>query len=142
MDEKDGWRPAKFFRAIPGKDPIEAWGYEWRGLVLRHTGWATPRTQTRWSLVHIGSGGTIAHFAGNVATVFPVATAIAQCSDFTLFDLPDGWRQTDPDLAQKIAAIFEAHPEAYPDSSFAAPTISDEDARAVIEAREKRDAHD
>jgi hypothetical protein len=140
MTRTERWTPAKFYRAIPGGEPIEEWGYEWRGLTLRHAGWASPRTATQWALIHIGSGGTIARFTGNVATVFPVATAIAECSDFTLFDLPDGWRQTDPDLAQKIAAICEAHPEASPDTSFEAVEISDADARAVIAAREKRDA--
>lgn len=133
-DDEHRWLPAKFYRAVHGGLPVDEWGYEWRGLVLRHSGWATPRTQTRWSLIHIGSGGTIMRFTGTVATVFPVAGEIAECGDFTLFDLPDGWRQTDPDLPAKIAAICDAHPEALPDTSFTA--LSSDDARAVIEARE------
>lgn len=131
------WTPAKFYRAVHDGTPVEEWGYEWRGLVLRHSGWATPRTKTRWSLMHIGSGGTIMRFTGNIATVFPVAGEIAECGDFTLFDLPDGWRQTDPELPIKIAAICDAHPEAFPDTS---PAISADDARAVIEARETASA--
>lgn len=135
-EEKRRWAPAKFYRAVRGRPPVAEWGYEWRGLALRHSGWAASRTKTRWSLIHIGSGGTIMRFTGDVGTVFPVAGEIAECGDFTLFDLPDGWRQTDPELPVKIAAICDAHPEAFADTSFAATPISTDDARAVIEARE------
>lgn len=130
------WQPTRFFLAIPGRGATEAWGYEHQGLALRHSGWAEPRTNTKWSLVHIGSGGTIMRLVGSVSMVMPVASEIAECSDWTLFDLPEGWRQTDPDLPAKVGAICEAHPEVKPDTSFAATEISDTDARAVIDARE------
>ena len=130
------WKPLQFFRAVPGGIPLEDWGYEQRGLALCHAGWANPRTETRWTLIHLGSGGAIMRFVGNVATVMPVASEIADCGDWTLFDLPEGWRQTDPDLPAKVGAICEAHPEARPDTGFSAPEISDADARAVIDARE------
>ena len=130
------WRPARFFRAIPGGAPVEAHGYEWRGLALRHSGWATPRTETRWTLVHIGSGASIVRFTGDVATVFAAPGEIALCGDWTLFDLPEGWRQTDPELPAKVATILAAHPEARPDVAFAGVRITDADARAVIAARE------
>jgi hypothetical protein len=130
------WAPARFFRAIPGGEPLEVHGYENRGLALRHSGWATPRSETQWTLVHVGSGGALMRFTGSVATVMPVASEIAECSDWTLFDLPDGWRQTDPELPAKVGAICEAHPEARPDTAFEAEVISISDARAVIEARE------
>lgn len=133
----DAWRPATFYRAIPGEAPKEERGYEWRGLALRHGGWATPRSETRWTLIHTGSGATIMRFIGSVSVVMPVAGEIAQCSDWTLFDLPEGWKQTDPELPTKVAAIIEAHPEARPERGFVAPAISDSDARAVIEARER-----
>lgn len=130
------WQPARFFRAKPGGDPVEVSGYEWRGLGLRHSGWATPRTETRWTLTHLGSGAGLVRFTGDVATVFPVAGEIALCGDWTLFDLPEGWRQTDPDLPAKVAAILDAHPEARPDTAFEGRVVSDADARAVIAARE------
>ena len=130
------WQPAMFVRAVPGGIPAVDCGYECRGLVLRHSGWATPRSETRWGLYHAGSGAGIARFTGSVATVFPVALEIALCSDWTLFDLPEGWRQTDPDLPAKVGAIMEAHPEARPDTSFTAPRITDDEARAVMAARE------
>ena len=136
MSATNPWRPVQFHRAIPGKPPVECWGYAQDGLVLYHSGWMTPRTKTQWSLIHIGSGGTILHLTGSVAIVMPVASEIAECGDWTLFDLPDGWKQTDPELPAKVGAICRAHPEARPDTSFDGMTISDTDARAVIELRE------
>lgn len=91
----DAWQPATFYRAVPGGTPVEEHGYEWRGLALRHAGWATPRTETRWTLIHTGSGATIMRFVGSVSVVMPVAGEIALCGDWALFDLPEGWRQTD-----------------------------------------------
>ena len=132
----DIWRPTKFYRAFQGIGPKEEYGYEYRGLILCHAGWGWPRTETVWSLVHAGSGGTFLRLTGTVATVFNVAGEIAECSDFTAYDLPEGWRQTDPDLPAKIGAICNAHPEARPDTSFEG-TMTDDDARAVIEARER-----
>lgn len=136
----DSWQPARFYCAVPGGAPVEEWGYKRRGLALRHSGWANPRSETRWTLIHLGSGGPVASFVGNVSTVMPVAGEIATCTDWTLFDLPEGWRQTDPDLPAKVEAICEAHPEARPDTSSRTETISDADARAVIAAREDVDA--
>ena len=139
MEDEIRWTPAKFYQSTAA-GPAERDGYQWRGLALRHHGWGVPRARTRWSLVHLGSGGTILRFTGDVATVFPVAGEIAECGDFTLFDLPEGWRQTDPDLPRKIAAICDAHPEARPDTKIEGSGISDDGARAVIAAREM--AHD
>ena len=132
------WLPRQFHVARRSASPLLVSGYVWRGLGLHHRGWGAPRAQTRWSLIHLGSGGCFLRFIGDVATVFPVAGEIARCSDFTLFDLPDGWRQTDPALPAKIGAICQAHPEAFPDSQFAGWEVLDEEARAVIDARAGR----
>lgn len=81
--------------------------------------------------------GKILEMTGDVDTVFPIATEIAGCSDFTLFDLPDGWRQTDPDMPLKINAIIcDAHDGAVFTSKAPHFVISDDKARAVIAARE------
>lgn len=134
--ECPAWQPARFFRAVAGGAPVEVHGYEWRGLAMWHTGWRTPRTETRWTLTHFGSGVSIARFTGNIAAVMPVAGEIALCGDWTLFDLPGGWRQSDPELPAKVAAILAAHPEAKPESDWPDAGVSDADARAVIAARE------
>jgi hypothetical protein len=86
-------------------------------------------------LIHVGSGGAVANFVGTVSTVMPVAHEIAECGDWTLFDMPGGWKQTDPDLMNKRDAIIEAHPEArgFADIPGSLPA---EAARAVIEAGE------
>lgn len=73
---------------------------------------------------------------GAVQTVMPVASEIADCSDWTLFDLPNGWKQTDPELPAKVGAIGKAHPEAMPNTSFPAHEVSDDAARAVMAAME------
>jgi hypothetical protein len=134
---EETWSPALFFQAVAGGKPIGRWGYVFRGLALHHSGWASPRSKTQWKLTHIGSGGSFLKFTGAVSDVFPVAREIAECSDWTLFDLPEGWRQTDPDLPAKVGAICEAHPEVMPDCTFSGSDISDADARAVIAAREQ-----
>jgi len=134
------WRPARFYIAQAGTSPFRVYGYVLRGLGLHNHGWATPRTKTRWTLTHIGCGAVVMKITGDVRTVFPIAAEVAECSDWTLFDLPEGWRQTDPMLPEKIRAICDAHPEVTPNSAKSKHYIKIEDARAVIEMRES--AHD
>jgi hypothetical protein len=129
------WSPGKIIRAVVGGEPIEANGYVYRGLALLHDGWGLPRTRTLWTLMHIGSGADLHNFAGDVATIFPVAGEIAEAIDWTLFDMPDGWKQTDPSMPEKFAAIIAAHPESNP-SPCEGPHATPEDARAVIDLRE------
>ena len=135
-DRESCWNPAPFFRVGPDGQPQKAWGYEYRGLMLRNNGWANPRWQTRWGLWHLGSGGEFVRFMGDVQTVFPVAAEIAECGDWTLFSLPGGWRQTDPDLETKFDAICRAHREAHCMTEWEGQDLTDNAARAVIEARE------
>lgn len=109
------WQPGTFL--VPGgfgEAPARCHGYTWRGLALHHSGWVTPRIRTEWTLTHIGSGLPLFRMIGNLRTVMPVASEVAECSDFTLFDLPLGWMQTDPDLRAKVLAIMNAHPEVKP----------------------------
>ena len=129
------WVACRFFSA--GPEPREEYGYARRGLALTHAGWADNRRITRWTLWHIGSGGRLAEFTGDVATVFPAAYAVAECADWTAFDMPQGWRQTDPDAPSKLAAVLEMHPEASPVRVVDA--VTDDQARAVVAAREALD---
>lgn len=130
------WEPGRFFVGSSGGVPSLRHGYLHRGLGLHHHGWARPRSKTRWVLTHIGSGSVIATFVGSVSAVFPVAKAIAECSDWELFDMPLGWRQTDPDLPSKVMAILAECP--FGDRPEGTPMTAEE-ARAVIAAREAAD---
>lgn len=134
------WQYSKFFASCAGH-PVARWGYIHLGLAMCHNGWASPRSETRWMLTHIGSGGQVIQMIGAVRTVMPVASEIANCSDWTLFDLPNGWRQTDPELPAKVGAICKAHPEVMPDTSFPAGEITDDAARAVMAAMEDAETH-
>ena len=130
------WEPAEFWIGYV-EGPCRVDGYVWSGLGLAHHGWGVPARTTVWSLIHLGSGSRIGTLVGNVATVFPVASEVAQCGDFTLFDMPYGWMQTDPELSAKARAVFDAHPEVFPE--FDKPmdrAMMDESARAVARARD------
>ena len=136
--DADYWAPSGFFIATT-IGPLTVQGYVWRGLGLHNSGWGAPRTKTKWTLTHLGSGALLGKFTGDVSAVFPIAAKIAQCGDFTLFDLPDGWQQTDPALREKVAEIMAAHPEVLSWGQKGAK-ITDDNARAVIAAREGADA--
>ncbi len=131
----DIWTPGTFWVAMAHGPDVRS-GYVMRGLGLAHDGWATPKQNTRWSLTHIGSGSMICKMQGTVSMVMPVASKIARCGDWTLFDLPDGWQQTDPDLPTKVWAILEAWPGVAPTVGGRSEKTSDDEARAVIAARE------
>lgn len=110
-------------------------GYVMRGLGLGHDGWAKDRRNTEWTLTHIGSGTAVCRIVGSVATVMPVATEIAQCGDWMLFDLPDGWQQTDPELPARVQAILDSQMPGVTLRGRGRQATADE-ARAVIAARE------
>lgn len=137
----EGWEWGSFRLAMVGAVPVERHGYLYGGLALMHEGLSWLPSETRWTLVHVGSGLGICTFIGSVETVFPVGTAIARCSDWTLFDMPSGWKQTDPELPQKVVALLTANPQARPNqwtTGYRADPGPERDAaaRAVIEARE------
>jgi len=135
----DTWTPAEF--RIGTNDGVQkVHGYTLAGLGLHREG-ATPEgSQTRWALTHLGSGCAMLRPVGTLAMAMPLATDVARCTDWTLFDMPDGWRQTDPDLPGKVQAIVDAHPEMqFWDARIPTQATPDE-ARAFIAAREADDA--
>lgn len=138
----DHWEWGSFHLAMMGGAPVQAHGYLLGGLALMHDGWALLPSETRWTLLHIGSGFGICTFVGDVATVFPAGAAVARCTDWTLFDMPGSWRQIEPELPQKIAAVLEANPQARPNEWRTGQTADpgperDDAARAVIQRREE-----
>jgi hypothetical protein len=129
------WGAGTFLQAKDGVGAVTRSGYLHKGLAIAHDGWGEPRSRTLWTLFHIGSGGAFLQMIGDVATVFPVATEIAECGDWTLFDMPDGWKQTDPELGKKVFDILTKNPQAKPTTAFIRD-IDPESHRAVIAARE------
>lgn len=107
------WEPADFLiaRAV---EPVTRAGYIYRGLGLHIAVRASPkgRRPPTWSLIHLGSGHRICMITGMVAKAFPVATEIAECSDWEAFDSIDGWLNTDPGIAEKVRQIVARHPNA------------------------------
>lgn len=130
------WPNAMFCIQVAGGGAHPIGGYAEGGLGLHHHGWATPRASTEWTLTHLGSGLAVAHLRGTVATVFPVATAILDLTDWTAFEMAEGWRQTQPDLADLLAAVREAHPGVFRDSPTKVQGTQD-DTRVFIEARDR-----
>ena len=135
MEMTETWTPATFWTAMSHGPDLRS-GYTLLGLGLHHDGRAPRRQNTHWTLTHIGSGAAVCRMQGTVAMVMPVAADMARCGDWTLFDLPDGWQQTDPDLLPKVTAILEAHPEARGSVRGTVARATADDARAVIAARE------
>ncbi len=131
----DTWAPGTFWIAMPN-GPDTRSGYVLGGLGLAHDGWAKPSERTHWTLTHIGSGAAICRLAGTVAAVMPVAAEIARCGDWTLFDLPNGWKQTDPKLLLKLVAVLDRHPGIARGPDRSGKVVTPDDARVVIAARD------
>lgn len=63
-----------------------------------------------WALTHLGSGHQLCRIKGTVATVFPIASEIAESGDWS-FDGLDGWRNQFPDAKEKLEAVAAKHPK-------------------------------
>ena len=138
-DGGDAWAPGSFWISTEeGVDRVS--GYVRKGMGLRHHGWATPLDWTEWTLTHLGSGAAVMDLAGRVAVVFPVASEVADCTDWTAFDLASGWRQVDPDLIERLAAIVEKHRGVVLPEDDDAPLADDDSSRQVVAVREASDA--
>lgn len=104
------WQPANFLIASH-YGPTERAGYTYRSLGLHMMWKASPkgRRPPCWALTHLGSGHAIVFIVGHVATAFPIATEIAECSDWD-FDGLDGWRNRDPEIIEKLRAVLAKYP--------------------------------
>ena len=134
----DTWTPAQFWIATSGGARGVS-GYTLAGIGLHRARTAAAESKAPWLLTHLGSGAIIITLPGTLDTVTPAATAVARCGDWTLFDMPDGWKQTDPDLQRRVAAILTFHGvelKPTPDDQ----RITPNEARAVIDARGADDA--
>lgn len=105
------WVPTTY-ALVTDRGPVPCEGYALLGLGLHH---AEPLSgTTRWVLVHIGSGMKVMELTGPVAAVFPVARQVVECSVWTAYAEADGWRQADPKLPCKVAAIARENPQVAP----------------------------
>ena len=129
------WKPETFPIALGPHSIDHRAGYTYRGLGIHMSMKASPkgRRPPRWKVTHLGSGHAVAVIDGDVAGAFPIATEIAECSDWD-FDGLDGWRNRDPELPSKVQEIIARHGKRArkPGGAFAA---SDEAAKLVLNAR-------
>jgi hypothetical protein len=96
------WEPASFPLAFTfGVDVVEGYLYGGLGICKLEKGW--------WSLSHLGCGHRIATIKGTVAEAFPIASEIADCTNWLAFEMLDGWRNFDPKLPDKVKAIKAKH---------------------------------
>lgn len=104
---EDVWKPSEFPTANTSGVVVKA-GYVYRGLGLYMAQAASPkgRRPPLWCLVHLGSGHAVFCIKGNVAKAFPIASEVAECSDWASFDGLDGWENTDPELKEKFWALY------------------------------------
>ena len=107
----DIWQPASFMLATNALVPTEVAGYVYRGLGIHMAIGPSPkgRRPPKWRLTHLSTGHAIAQISGFVADALPIASRIAECGDWSFGDL-DGWRNMDPELPAKVAAIAKAEP--------------------------------
>jgi hypothetical protein len=103
------WKPDVIHSAVlrDGRWGVdERDGYTYRGLGLFvHAHQEVPV----WSLTHLNSGLAVHWMKGKLRFVSPVAAEYAELTDWTLFTLFDGWKQTDPDLKGKVRALRKKH---------------------------------
>jgi hypothetical protein len=105
------WEPAKFKRADKFDGAIETTGYIYRGLGLQMSIVHGPkgRRPPTWSPIHLNSGHVICQISAFVAKAFPIATEIAEGTDWDFSGL-DGWKNTDPNLPSKVRNFAERYP--------------------------------
>lgn len=104
------WKPDEFEIAyVTG--PYAVSGYTYRGLGL-HILNPLPkkgRHSAQWGLSHLGTGHRLCMMEGDVATVFPIATEIAEAGDWGFISLL-GYKDRFPDAAYMLREICERYP--------------------------------
>src|SRR5271154_5226172 len=98
------WVQEIFLRAENGRTtPVNTNGHVYRGVGLFE------RKPNIWDLFHLGTGHLIfKNIYGKRGDVFSIATEIAEMTDWS-FDGIGGWKNTDPELPEKMAGIMKRH---------------------------------
>lgn len=108
----DVWTYSQFLRA--GADGArKVYGYAHKGLGMQFVWDGSPkgRRPPTWCLYHLNSGHRICLIHGKSETAFPIALEIAELTDWD-FDGLDGWRNREPELPAKVAAVAQKYPKA------------------------------
>ena len=105
------WKPGTFDIATSA-GRITKSGYVWRDLGLHLESIIPPSSKGRrkgrksWALIHLNSGHRVCSLIGDVKDVFPLASEIAELTDWSFTGL-DGWKNIDPELKDKFSSIME-----------------------------------
>lgn len=111
----DLWRPEEFQigKLYGDEDVVEMCaGYVYRGLGLFIEKFGSPKGHRppQWSVTHLGTGHKVCSIMGTVANAFPLATELAELSDWD-FDGLNGWVNRDPELKNKVKEFAERNPK-------------------------------
>lgn len=131
------WRPEDYLLAVsvePYTSKVSGYTYRGLGLHVLDAGSPGGRRKPTWRLTHLGTGCSLADIKGDVATAFPVATEIAECSDWDFISL-DGWRDRDPEIGAKVNAIIGRHKNATRAKGAATREMTEIAAQSVAMAR-------
>ena len=102
------WKPGAFLIAA-SHGVVTVPGWHCGGLAMSCDYPASPkgRRPPRWSLTHIRTGHRVVYINAHGARAFDLATQIVQLGDWGFTSL-DGWKNTDPELPNKMLALKAA----------------------------------
>jgi len=126
------WSPATIL-AASWSGPQPRPGLVYRGVAITPNRSKRQRRATdSWTLYHFNTGLSIGDIRTDEVEAFHVATLIAECGDWE-FEGPQGWRNADPELAEKVREIASAFPFIYIGGGYS--ENADRAAREVMAAR-------
>ena len=105
------WNPGTFDNATSGGRITQS-GYVWRDLGLHLESVIPPSPKGRrkkkqsWALTHLNSGHRICGLIGEVKDIFPLASEIAELTDWSFTGLY-GWKKIDPELGDKFYSLIK-----------------------------------
>lgn len=104
------WTAAKYLLATPVQ-PTDVSGRTYRGLGLHQAGRGSPKGKRPpwWALTHLATGHRVCRIDAHEDEALKIATLIAECGDWT-FEGLDGWKNSDPELKEKAAAMMQTFP--------------------------------
>jgi hypothetical protein len=96
-------------RAAPSLSAIGPWKPE-SYLIAEWRGSPKGRRPPAWNVTHVGTGLRLCIIEAHEAAAYALAGTIAAMADWG-FDGPEGWRNRDPDLMEKMKALILLHPQ-------------------------------